>query len=363
MMSYKETLFFIGKCLTISHKEHNFNIVRKQIKSNQVDWNNVVKVATSHYVFPALYCNLERKNLIQFLPPDLVDYMKHITNLNRERNFQIIEQAKEINELLLTNNITPIFLKGTGNLLEGLYDDVAERMVGDIDILVDQRNYMIAFEILKTKGYYNTKKLYNDHRHLPRLVHTNKIGAIEIHKEILRNPKSRYFNYDQIKSTLLIKGKFTLLSRVNKIKLTVFSNFINDYAYQLKDINLRVAYDFYLLGNTGYDIITINENKFKKELNAGIEVFSFILASPKNISHQSTKKSKRFLKTSIYKLNESKISKLYTLSNKILVNNTIRIKIITKAFYKRDYLKYVVKKITSKNWIKSKLKLGFKASS
>jgi hypothetical protein len=49
--------------------------------------------------------------------------MKHITDLNRERNQQIIEQAKEINELLLTNNIASIFLKGTGNLLEGLYDD------------------------------------------------------------------------------------------------------------------------------------------------------------------------------------------------------------------------------------------------
>ena len=39
--------------------------------------------------------------------------MEHITNLNRERNKQIITQAKDLNTLLLKNNITPIFLKGT----------------------------------------------------------------------------------------------------------------------------------------------------------------------------------------------------------------------------------------------------------
>ena len=50
--------------------------------------------------------------------------MKHITNINRERNKQIITQAIELNNLLLANNITPIFLKGTGNLLAGIYVDI-----------------------------------------------------------------------------------------------------------------------------------------------------------------------------------------------------------------------------------------------
>lgn len=49
---------------------------------------------------------------------ELVAYMEHITDLNRNRNQQIIEQAKKINELLLTLNITPVFLKGTRNLLD-----------------------------------------------------------------------------------------------------------------------------------------------------------------------------------------------------------------------------------------------------
>ena len=45
-----------------------------------------MKVSTAHYVFPALYCNLKRANFLKYLPADLVEYMKFITNLNKERN-------------------------------------------------------------------------------------------------------------------------------------------------------------------------------------------------------------------------------------------------------------------------------------
>ena len=83
-MTYKETLFFIGKCLTINHEEHNKILVEKSLKSNNVDWDAVIKVSTNHYVFPALYCNLKRADFLHYVPKDLVEYMIHITGLNRE---------------------------------------------------------------------------------------------------------------------------------------------------------------------------------------------------------------------------------------------------------------------------------------
>ncbi len=64
--------------------------------------------------FLRIYCNFKRADFLKYLPADLVDYMKHITDLNRDRNTQIIQQAQELNSLLLANNIRPIFLKGTG---------------------------------------------------------------------------------------------------------------------------------------------------------------------------------------------------------------------------------------------------------
>ena len=108
-MNYKETLFFIAKCLTISLEDNNRQEIEKQLKSKSINWDAVVKVSTSHYVFPAMYCNFKRADFLKYLTVDLVDYMKHITDLNRDRNTQIIEQAQELNTLLLENNIRPIF--------------------------------------------------------------------------------------------------------------------------------------------------------------------------------------------------------------------------------------------------------------
>ena len=74
-----------------------------------VDWESVVKLSTRHYVFPAIYCNFERADFLKYLPANLVSYMKYITNLNRDRNTQLLKEAHELNSLLLANNIRPIF--------------------------------------------------------------------------------------------------------------------------------------------------------------------------------------------------------------------------------------------------------------
>ena len=123
-----------------------------------MDWDKVVKVSTAHYVFPALYCNLKRVDFLHYLPKELVTYMEQITNLNRDRNTQIIQQAKELNNLLLANNIKPIFLKGTGNLLAGIYEDIGERMVGDIDFIFSKEDYPRAIAVLREFGYSELKK-------------------------------------------------------------------------------------------------------------------------------------------------------------------------------------------------------------
>ena len=148
-MKYKETLFFVGKCLTINQDSKNKLIIEQTLKSDAIDWDAVVKLSTAHYVFPALYCNLKKAKFLKYVSKDLVAYMEHITDLNRERNIQIIDQAKEINDLMIANNIYPIFLKGTSFLIEGLYNDIAERMVGDIDFLVDEKQFLKTINLFK----------------------------------------------------------------------------------------------------------------------------------------------------------------------------------------------------------------------
>ena len=139
-MSYLEFLSFISKCLTINEEHKNKLEIEEILKNKTIDWDTVVRVSTGHFVFPALYSNLHRANFLSYLPEDLVSYMKHISDLNRKRNEEIFEQVKEVNQLLVDNNIIPIFLKGASFLVENLYSDITERMIGDIDFIVSKKN-------------------------------------------------------------------------------------------------------------------------------------------------------------------------------------------------------------------------------
>ena len=251
-MNYKETFYFIAKCLTISLEEKNKDEVKKQLQSDIIDWDAVVKVSTTHYVFPTIYCNLERANFLKYLPSDLVDYMRYITNLNRNRNKQIITQAQELNNILLANNITPIFLKGTGNLLAGIYDDLAERMIGDIDFIFSKEDYPKAINILRKFGYSEVKKLKyyppSELRHFRRLQKENRNAAIEIHSGLINKKKYiNEFNYKFVKKDCQVVRGIFVLNYANKLNLSIIASQINDHGFEHKTISLRNAYDVFLL--------------------------------------------------------------------------------------------------------------------
>jgi hypothetical protein len=346
-MRYKKTFFFICKCLTINHVEKNKILVEDNLKSGNIDWETVVKVSTAHLVFPALYCNLKRANFLPYLPTDLVEYMKHITDLNRERNEQIIVQAKEINELLIANNITPIFLKGTGNLIEGLYEDIAERMVGDIDLLINIAQLHKADKILRDNKYASNSILYDDHRHLPRLTHPKKIAAVEIHRTMLDRNKSSHFNYKTVKQSLIFVNDCSLLSIENQIKLTVFSKLINDSAYQLKSISLRVAYDlFCLFYKQKVNTSILEESKNQKELNAGLMLYASILNKPKKMFFINTKNSKIYFDKAIKQIEGTPTHRLH-LKYLFIV---LRFKISIKALYKKSYFNFICSRLVDKQW-------------
>ncbi len=313
-MNYKEALFFIGKCLTISYEEHNKIAIQELIKTNTIDWESIVKVSTKHYIFPALYCNLKRADLLHYLPNDLVEYMKHITDLNRERNLEIIEQAKEINELLLANNITPIFLKGTGNLLEELYDDLAERMVGDIDFIVSEENFTKSVEILKKNGYLRTETgLINPviSKHYPRMYHETKIAAVEVHIRMLREGLSQYFNYNSIHSTISKHNSCYVLSNQNKLVLTILANQFNDFGYYYKKFSLRNSYDAYLLTvKKSATIQNHQHQKIRHLINNYLSLSAYIFNS-KKIACKEGFKEKLFKKIVLTKLKNSFFRKAY----------------------------------------------------
>lgn len=350
-MNYKETLFFIAKCLTISLEEKNRQEIEKQLKSTSIDWDAVVKVSTSHYVFPAIYCNFKRADFLKYLPVDLVDYMKYITNLNRDRNSQIIQQAQELNSLLLANNIRPIFLKGTGNLLEGLYEDVGERMVGDIDFLFSKKDFLKAIDILKNDNYCrheNQLDFLPGFRHYPKLVKQENIAAVEIHKEVTIEKHRGEFNYKIISEDIQLINDFSVLSFENKLSLSIISSQINDYGFELKNFSLRTAYDVFLLSKKVDTKKAISKfTKLKNPLNCFIANCNLVFGDLESLEYFKTKESENYLKAFNKSLYKSK-SKLKLNFKLIKINLYRRFGIVCKSIFNSKNRKWLLNRIKSK---------------
>lgn len=343
-MTYKEALFFIGKCLTISHEEKNLEIVSKAIKTDTIDWDSVVKVSTSHYVFPTLYCNLKRADLLSYLPEDLVSFMKHITDLNRERNLQIIEQAEEVHNLLTENGITPIFLKGTGNLLEGLYKDVAERMVGDIDFLVSKDQFEETITLLKNSSYSEGSEINRTfiNRHYSPLIHQNKIAAVEVHYRMVVGSLENIFNYQKVTSK---KSGENTLSIQDGIIMTCINKQVNDRGYWYKNISLRNSYDLFLLSQEESILKTL------KEFKHGFNFFNSFLASsnivfnnPVSLIYEKNEQVKKDLETLLKFLDFQKKNKKNRQKWDFIFLWKDRFRIFLMFFYKKEVRNYLFKK-------------------
>ena len=364
-MNYKETLYFIAKCLTISLEEKNRDQIEFMLKTTDVDWDAVVKLSTAHYVFPAIYCNFKRADFLKYLPQDLVSYMQLLTNLNRERNKKIIAQAQELNTLLLANSITPIFLKGTGNLLAGIYDDIAERMVGDIDFIFSKEDYSKAITILREFGYsevHKYKYYFPETIHYGRLQKVNNIAAIEIHKELLIEKYANEFNYSFVEKDSQVVNGASVLSYINKLNLSIIANQINDSGFYYKTMALRNAYDVFLLSRktnakSAVNTIANLSNPLNCFLAACYEVFDRV----DSLEYNNTKKAASFLSVFNSQFTDRKTTKSRHKRIKAYLFLKSRLNILYKFIIYKEYRVWLFKRVTDKNWYKEKLiQLGIK---
>ena len=366
-MNYKETLYFVATCMTISLEEKNRQTIEAQLQSDTIDWDAVVKVSTKHLVFPALYCNLKRADFLQYLPEELVSYMEHITHLNRERNREIIVQAEELNTLLLAHNITPIFLKGTGNLAAGLYEDIAERMVGDIDFIFSKEDYPKAIIALREYGYseVNKKEYYHpdDNKHYRRLQKENNIAAIEIHSEFLDIKKyTREFNYSFVeKDSQIIRG-VTVLSYANKLNLSIIANQINDSGFYYKTMALRNALDVFLLSKKTNAKEAVNSlNKLRHPLNCFLAACDEIFNNVASLEYNKTIKTALYLRDFKSQFNNPILTRSKPKYIKIYLFIKLGLYIILKSIIYKEYRVFLFKSLTDKNWYKEKgIQLGTK---
>ncbi len=254
--------------------------------------------------------------------------MKYITDLNRDRNQQIIIQAKEINELLLANDISPVFIKGVGNLLEGLYYDIGERMMYDIDFIVSKKNYLKTISILKENGYSELNK--NKHpfvhiRHYTRIVKKNRIAALEVHHQLTTNKYSNYFNYNLVSKDIISNNNSEkFISLKNQLCLSIISFYINDNGVLFKSASLKDSYDIFMLSQKTDAKKAVNSiEKINKYLNFYLASSYYLMGKPNSLIYNKNKRTENYIKTFHKYLQKTPKRRIKFLQLYLLVNHKL----------------------------------------
>jgi hypothetical protein len=157
-----------------------------QLPDRKKDWEQFVKTASDQMVLPAVFRVLDDHGITSQLPANLVKSLQYIYDLNLERNQKIIEHASSVQKILREKGIDCVFMKGTANLLDGLYAKSGDRIMYDIDILVHDKDMIPAVEIMLAKGYRSLKPFipasYRSTMHFPILYREGYTAGIEIHR-------------------------------------------------------------------------------------------------------------------------------------------------------------------------------------
>ena len=312
-------------------------ILKKEDLIN-VDLDKLIFLLSSHLIIPSFYYNLKKSKSDKFFNNEFIEYIKKIYEINKDRNKQMVIECNEINEILKSNNIEFVFLKGVALIDLKIFEDLGERMIGDIDVLVNRNQIKKVIRILRDKNYiskYDYKTF--DYVHTPKKINKKKLFAVE--------PHIKLFNSESIISANQILKKRQCIHNINtpNKKDTLIHNIlnyqINDNGSVLLNYSFRSLYDTFKL----LKFTSINEKYMKNNLISKY----FFISEKLDINLLKYKKFNSgllsflfYIKTN-YRLLFNVFAKLIIIYNK---TSLIRFQLI-ELVSNKNYRKHVINKI------------------
>ncbi|MBR9844951.1 MAG: nucleotidyltransferase family protein [Algicola sp.] len=246
--SYKFTLQVIADILSF---ENSVDALKQKMTSHSIDWEQFVFIASDYLVLTTCYCRLKQKNLVDFIPEDLALYLEEITTINRNRNLTLLKEIECIATLFNDHKINYVFLKGAAFLVKEHFEDFGERMLGDIDILVDESQIETSYQILLNNNYKGTAQgisaKYFDHKHLPRLQSDSKLAAVEIHKKLVIKSYNDVLHVKGILKTKEAVQDIYVPSNEHLLFHSILNFQANDSGYVYSRISFKSIYDLLIL--------------------------------------------------------------------------------------------------------------------
>ena len=140
-------------------------------------------------------------------------------------------------------------MKGSSLIYQKIYSDIGERMIGDIDILIEDKRRKEVINLLKTNNYkskfiYKVWKANVD----PNFINKNRLFSIDLHNNLFPN------NYNSLMNSIEIlnnakESRIRCMDLGNEILYNIYNYAVSDYSYLKCSYSFRKFYDIKKLFN------------------------------------------------------------------------------------------------------------------
>ncbi len=251
------------------------------LSDEMVDWEKFTALADRNLILQALYPKMERLGLQSFVPPELMEHLRLLHDMNAERNRMVIAQSERITTVLNRAGIQPVFMKGVGHILEGLYPDAGERILHDIDILVEPDLFDRSVEVLQHFGYRGRHTydpdIHGRSKHYPILFKNGEPAFLEVHNM----PVGRRYGHlltaaDVFAEKVPLKslpGSFVMSDR-QKIRHNFIHSQLEHFGHYYARIFMRNLYDLLLLsGKADIEEVLYGIGSYRRQVAGYLDVF------------------------------------------------------------------------------------------
>lgn len=147
MDTSKEDIFIVTAA-RLALSDEDMSLLRKTV-SGGLDWSLVEKKAFRHGVGTFIYYSFKKHNLQELVPEEVfLRFQKHYY-ANACRNTVLLDEITKLSQL---TDDKVVLLKGA-DLMQYLYPNIAIRVLGDIDVLVEKHRAEAIWNKLLRSGY------------------------------------------------------------------------------------------------------------------------------------------------------------------------------------------------------------------
>jgi hypothetical protein len=176
--------------------------IRTLLQEN-IDWVYLIQTAAQHGVIPLLYHSLNT-TCPKAVPKAILSQLRDYFHSNASYNLLLTSELLKLVNLFETHEIRAIPWKGPV-LAASSYNNLALRQFGDLDILVHERDFLRAMDLLISQGYRATDErylLFDTHEaaylkscHEYSLMSDDGRVLVDLHKKILGR---RFLDFDHL---------------------------------------------------------------------------------------------------------------------------------------------------------------------